>query len=113
MEGWQYILNAEATDYAMISDTLKTCAPVTHKDNLTNLYYHLMNGYAYMAMTNYPYPTSFLEPMPAWPVTETKYSFVGIDPLTAEIEEQSSSLLSQAYAYISSFFTTPLKDVTR
>jgi hypothetical protein len=27
-----------------------------------------MNGYSYMAMTNYPYSSSFLNPMPAWPV---------------------------------------------
>ncbi len=27
-----------------------------------------MNGYSYMAMTNYPYSSSFLTPMPAWPV---------------------------------------------
>jgi hypothetical protein len=27
-----------------------------------------MNGFSYMAMTNYPYATSFLNPMPAWPV---------------------------------------------
>jgi len=30
-----------------------------------------MNGYAYMAMTNYPYYSKFLEPMPAWPVNES------------------------------------------
>lgn len=90
----------------MIGDTLKTCDPITHHDNLTNLYYHLMNGYAYMAMTNYPYPTSFLEPMPAWPVTETKWSFTDLTPL-AELENQS--IFSKAYSYLSSFFATPLK----
>ena len=39
-----------------------------------------MNGFSYMAMTNYPYPTSFLEPMPAWPVNEACKAFDSVDP---------------------------------
>ena len=34
-------------------------------DALINL---LNSGLAYMAMTDYPSPASFLEPMPAWPI---------------------------------------------
>ena len=33
-----------------------------------SLYTHLVNGFLYMAMTDYPYSSSFLQPMPAWPV---------------------------------------------
>jgi hypothetical protein len=44
-----------------------------------------MNGYAYMAMTNYPYPSEFLEPMPAWPVNEScKFIMNATIPLAAE-----------------------------
>ena len=78
MEGWDYILNATAAQYADISSVLKTCDPVSSQTNLTNLYYHLMNGYAYMAMTNYPYASSFLEPMPAWPVNAAAAFFNGL-----------------------------------
>jgi len=50
-----------------------------------------MNGYAYMAMTNYPYPSSFLEPMPGYPVNVSAAFFDDILPAqpvdTARINE--------------------------
>jgi len=67
-EGWDYIVNAVPADYGVISSIFKTCDPITSSDDLYNLYYHLMNGYAYMAMTDYPYYSEFLEPMPGYPV---------------------------------------------
>ena len=43
-----------------------------------------MNGYQYMAMTNYPYPANFLEPMPAWPINEAVKAWVDV-PTQAEL----------------------------
>ena len=37
-----------------------------------------MNGYAYMVMTDYPYESNFLEPMPGWPVKLAATYFDGI-----------------------------------
>jgi len=39
-----------------------------------------MNGFLYMAMTDYPYPSAFLEPMPAWPVNASCQAYANIEP---------------------------------
>ena len=65
------LINAMKTkteNWAALSSLLKTCKPISAPENIDNLYNHFMNGYAYMAMTNYPYESSFLEPMPGNPV---------------------------------------------
>lgn len=40
----------------------------------------LQNGFLYMAMTDYPYPASFLEPMPAFPINVSCKAFEGVLP---------------------------------
>jgi lysosomal Pro-X carboxypeptidase len=51
-----------------LSKIYNTCKPIETPLHLENLYYHISEGYQEMAMTNYPYPASFLQPMPACPV---------------------------------------------
>ena len=43
-----------------------------------------------MAMTNYPYPASFLEPMPAWPINEAVKPWVDV-PTAAEWAKMESA----------------------
>jgi len=64
--------------WAEMSEIFNTCDPISSAFDVNNLYLHLSNGYQYMAMTDYPYPASFLEPMPAWPIKEAVKPFADI-----------------------------------
>lgn len=66
-----------------MSSIFNTCTPISSQSDLDYLYMHLSNGYQYMAMTDYPYPANFLEPMPAWPVQMATVPFAEI-PLMDE-----------------------------
>lgn len=54
-------------DLKMLSKTFNLCDPITKKSQISDLINWVDEGYSYMAMTNYPYPTEFLKSMPAWP----------------------------------------------
>lgn len=78
-----------------MSKIFNTCTPIQSKDDVTHMYGHYSNGYAYMSMTDYPYPAAFLEPMPAWPVAESVKPWVNIptvSELTEPIQEVNSGL---------------------
>ena len=53
---------------ARLSDALRLCAPVTSQQDGAALKAWLADTWGNLAMVDYPYPTSFLEPLPAWPV---------------------------------------------
>ena len=47
-----------------------------------------------MAMTNYPYPTSFLSPMPGWPVTESCRPYEEFEVQTSVVDKVKDLLHS-------------------
>ncbi|XP_071044535.1 lysosomal Pro-X carboxypeptidase isoform X2 [Parasteatoda tepidariorum] len=66
---WDVIKNfgKTASGAKFLSDTFKLCQPIT-APNVTDLIQWLYDTWSYMAMTDYPYPTDFLVPLPANPI---------------------------------------------
>jgi len=64
--------------WADLSTIYKTCDAISKEENIQNLYTHLENGFLYMAMTDYPYESDFLNPQPAWPVNVSCQAFVNV-----------------------------------
>ena len=50
-----------------ISQTFQLCSPLTKKD-VEAFKSWLNEAWVDLGMVNYPYPASFLEPLPGWPV---------------------------------------------
>ena len=82
-EAFQSMTNSTDDKWEEMSTIFNTCTPISNSSDVQHLYSHFSNGYQYMAMTDYPYPAAFLEPMPAWPVKEAVKPFVDI-PTSAE-----------------------------
>lgn len=59
---------SNATSYAKLSERFNTCETIQKPEDIDALMNLLNAGLSYMAMTDYPHPASFLEPMPAWPI---------------------------------------------
>jgi len=83
--------SARQGDWIAMGQALNTCKPIKSYNDIDNLYLHLMNGFSYMAMTNYPYSSSFLNPMPAWPVNVScqYYNNITSDPKPEDLIRRS------------------------
>eukprot|EP01017_Pseudomicrothorax_dubius_P007947 TRINITY_DN12562_c0_g1_i1.p1 TRINITY_DN12562_c0_g1~~TRINITY_DN12562_c0_g1_i1.p1 ORF type:complete len:512 (+),score=128.70 TRINITY_DN12562_c0_g1_i1:125-1660(+) len=66
--------------YDNLNQWFKLCTPITNSTGIYVLEDWLMNAYTYMAMTNYPYPTDFLNPMPGWPANATCERLSQVNP---------------------------------
>nr|VZI43284.1 unnamed protein product [Spirometra erinaceieuropaei] len=77
-----------------LSRVFKTCAPIP---NATALYDFAEDFLITMAMANYPYESSFLGPLPAWPVTEFCKALESCSPsglLPSPVEKFACALFS-------------------
>jgi lysosomal Pro-X carboxypeptidase len=54
--------------YSALTNAFSLCSPLQNQNDIINLWNWINNAIIYMAMTDYPYPTGFLQPLPAWPV---------------------------------------------
>lgn len=77
-----------------MKEIFNLCDDIGSAANVTNLYEHFMNGLTYMAMTDYPFASSFLTPMPANPVNVSCEAFKDIEPLntTTQMEPVKDGL---------------------
>jgi lysosomal Pro-X carboxypeptidase len=73
-------LKTRQDDWAEVSTLFNTCKVIDADTKIQNMYEHFSNGFLYMAMTDYPYPSAFLEPMPAWPVNVSCEAWTDIEP---------------------------------
>ena len=72
MQKIQFILNIfvvkTADGLKWISDQMKLCSPLKNAADVVTLKGYLSNLWTNVAMMDYPYPTSFLMPLPGNPV---------------------------------------------
>lgn len=82
-ESWEVMMDMQSRPdtWEELSEIFATCDEISDPSQIDNLYAHLSAGYMYMAMTDYPYPASFLEPMPGYPVNESVKPFESISTL--------------------------------
>ena len=73
-EGFRRLLryyDSPSAPIALLSSYFNLCKPLKTHKNIENLIEYLENGYSFMAMLNYPYPTNFLKNIPAWPANSS------------------------------------------
>ena len=58
-----------------ISAYFNLCTPLKNYQDIPLLMQYINDGYSYLAMLNYPYPTSFLKNLTAWPANSSCLAF--------------------------------------
>lgn len=59
----------------IISNYFNLCKPLKSYQDVEILMDYINDAYSYMAMLNYPYPTSFLKNLTAWPANSSCLPF--------------------------------------
>lgn len=68
-----------------LSNYFNLCKPLKSYRDIPTLMQYLNDGFSYMAMINYPYPTTFLKNVTAWPANS---SCIPIDSVTPSSKDE-------------------------
>lgn len=73
-EGFKRLIsyyNNQSAPLTQLTAAFNLCKPLKTNKDIEYLINFINDGYAYMAMLNYPYPTNFLKNLPAWPANSS------------------------------------------
>lgn len=106
-KGLEALNTTTADNFDLINQIFTPCTPIDKLETIYDLTTYLSNGFLYMAMTDYPYESSFLEPMPANPVNVSCESFAAYDPVSSSIEDIWRMLKEASDVYFNYNVTPP------
>lgn len=78
--------------YSQLSNAMKTCTQIRSADDAQALRDYMDTAYLSMAMTNYPQPSNFLRPMPAWPANYSCNPLDNVNLSTTTVFELFSAI---------------------
>ncbi|KAI1727036.1 serine carboxypeptidase s28 domain-containing protein [Ditylenchus destructor] len=72
LKGFDAIQRIAKADINKLNQIFKIneTSQLTSQDDVSDITAYILEAYFYLAMTDYPYPTTFLKPLPAWPLEE-------------------------------------------
>uniref|UniRef100_A0A1I8AKH7 Transferrin-like domain-containing protein n=1 Tax=Steinernema glaseri TaxID=37863 RepID=A0A1I8AKH7_9BILA len=109
--GWELITNmsksAEGCKKLNTIFHIDPKTPIRNSSDAESLIEYIQNGIDYMAMTDYPYPSSFLTSMPGWPVEAACKGLQG----KKTDNEILQGIFQAAMVYYNSSKTNPIQSV--
>lgn len=68
----------------MLSVYFNLCKPLKSYKDIPLIMDYIDAAYSYLAMLNYPYPTSFLKNLTSWPANSSCQPYANITPKSAD-----------------------------
>lgn len=111
-EAFRRLLGYSASPKAPIANLsiwFNLCKPIKTYQDISLLMEYIDVAYSYMAMINYPYPTSFLKNVTAWPANS---SCIPLDKVTSSSSDQALfEALRDSIEYYYSFNKSACNDI--
>jgi lysosomal Pro-X carboxypeptidase len=99
-KSWDILSGMSTTKTGLdkISSNFKLCKPLANAEQVTGaLFAWLNSAFSYMAMADYPYPSSFLGPMPGYPINVSCTFF-------SEDRQSDADILTSVYQVMNLFY---------